>query len=131
MMTFIIRDEKVLANCVNYLQKDGMGCEVKIGPQRKSRQQESYFHACLKVVADDTGEDMETLKLRIKFAVLPLKEIALSDGRKFLHPVSSADADKGQYRQLIDAVLMIGATLNLTMPSPDYYGLNINNTGSK
>jgi len=122
--TFNIIDQQRLENCVAHLRSDGLGKECRIGPIRKSRQQESYAHACFKVIADHTGESMEDIKMRIKYSVLPLREINASNGQTYLYPESTVNLDKETYSKLIDAALMIGMMLELKMPDPSYYGFD-------
>ncbi len=123
MMTFILRDEKRLENCINYLRTEGLGYEVKIGPQRKSRQQESYWHACLKVIADYMGEDLEDLKMKLKFEWLPLKTVKTSKGQDIVFPISTTGLDKKAYSELIDKTLILGQGLHLKMPTAEHFGL--------
>lgn len=123
MTTFNLHDERILENCIQLLKREGLGQEVKIGPIRKSRQAENYFHACVKIIGDHIGEAPEETKLRIKYSVLPLKEIRTANGTVYLYPTSTADLSKGDYSKLIDATLMLGNELGLIMPTPDYYGL--------
>lgn len=122
-MIYNCHDERILKNCIAYLQTEGLGKEVKFGPIRKSRNQESYFHACLKIVADHMGEDPEDLKMRIKYSVLPLREIKASNGQTYLYPESTANQPKDMYSKLIDAVLMMAAMLEIQLPTPGYFGL--------
>ena len=125
MTTFIIRDEKRLQNCLQHLVNESMGQEVTIGPIRKSRQQEAFWHACVKVISDYIGETPEETKLRLKYEFLPLKSITDLKGKPYLYPQETRSLDKKTYSELIDRTLMLGASLQLKMPTPDYYGLQI------
>ena len=126
MTTFIIRDDKRLENCIQHLRSEGMGQEVTIGPIRKSRQQESFWHACVKVISDYIGEAPEETKLRLKYEFLELKTITDLKGRSYLYPQETRSLDKKTYSELIDRTLMLGASLQLKMPTPDHYGLEVN-----
>ena len=122
-MTFILRDDQRMENCIAYLRSEGLGKQVTIGPVRKSRQQESYWHACLKIISDYMGEGIEDLKTRLKFEWLPLKQATGLNGKAIVYPVSTTGLDKKAYSELIDKTLLLGQQLGLTMPMASHFGL--------
>lgn len=97
---------------------------VTIKPHRKNltQNQRNYWHNILEILSNETGEDKETLKLRIKFAVLDLKEIRVN-GVSHLYPPSSENLNREEYSKLIEATITLGAELGIILPSPNFWGM--------
>ena len=129
-MTYAIRDEQIKQSCLR--QINGLlACDppqhevvIRKHDKRKTAQQRKYLHKILHVVCNYTGDDVEDAKMKIKYAVLPLREITLS-GNTYLYPISSERASVKQYGDLIEAALMFAAEAGVSVPTPNYYGWDI------
>lgn len=133
-MIYVIRNAKILGNCVNHIQNlpSTKVWQVKITEAKKdlTAQQRNFFHQCVDIIADFNGDEPEDIKMRIKYAVLPLREIIIEEHKGFpvktyMVPVSTESLTRKQYSELIDAALLLGSTLGLAMPSPSSQGLEI------
>ena len=126
MEFFITRDDAVKQRALEHIQSlEGVwNIEIKKHVKSKTAQQRRYWHKLLSIIADYRGMTLDEQKMEIKYKVLPLREIKMR-GERYLYPPSSESLTSKQYGELIDATLLIGGALELTMPHPDYYGLNI------
>lgn len=88
----------------------------------KTDQQRRYFHKLLQVFCNETGNDMEQIKMEIKYRVLPLHEV-LVNGMKHLYPVSSENTTVEQYGKLIDSIQLMCQAYNIIYPDPRDLGM--------
>lgn len=123
MSTYILRNDEVKDRCLKEVQSVPFGHKVTISKYSKSKTgaQRNYFHQILKLVSDYTGDDQEELKMKIKYRVLPLKEIMVA-GERHLYPVSSEKTTTDQYGELIEAALILADAAGVSVPNPQYYG---------
>lgn len=128
MTQFVIRDGKILTNCIQFIQglPSHKEWSVIIKPYKKdlTGQQRRFFHQCVDVIAGFNGDSPEDIKMRIKYACLPLRKIHVN-GKTYMVPVSTESLTRSEYSTLIDAALILGSSLGLVMPNPSMQGLEI------
>ena len=130
---FVLRDSSIFQRLIAIIRNLGPSdpplwdVEIKKHVKNKTSQQRRYFHKVLDLVCDYTGDDVEEVKMAIKYRVLPLSEITV-DGEKHLYPLSSERATVSQYSDLITAALMFAAEAGVDIPPPHYYGFEIHKT---
>ena len=130
MDTFVLRNETIKNRCIKAVV-DLLACdspkyqvEIKAAVRSKTSQQRKYFHKILSLICEYTGDNLDDLKMELKYRVLPLKEIEFQ-GRIHLYPISSEKTTTKQYGELIDAAIMYANAAKVTIPQPDYWGIQI------
>lgn len=91
-------------------------------PDSKTAQQRKYFHMLLSLFCKETGNDMEDMKMAIKYRVCPFKEVTI-DGETYMYPVSSESLDVRQYGDLIEAAQLLCVTHEIQYPDPRDLGM--------
>jgi hypothetical protein len=128
MTTFTLRNADVKKNYENFYRglPDHKTWQITIREFKKdlTAQQRNFFHQCVRVISEFNGDEPEDIKMRLKYACLPLRSIVVGD-KTYMVPISTESLDRTQYSKLIDAALMLGSSLGLTMPSPSIQGLEI------
>lgn len=128
MTQFILRNDTIRKNYEGFYRglPTNKVWEISIKPYRKdlTAQQRRFFHQCVDIIADFNGDAPEDIKLRLKYACLPLREISVA-GKSYMVPVSTESLTRSQYSEIIDAALLLGSTLGLVMPNPSLQGLEI------
>jgi hypothetical protein len=94
---------------------------IKDKEETRSKQQNSYFHVLRDIIADETGQDKEDLKKRLKMSVLGYDKHT-KKGETFYVLRETSDLTKSEFINLIDATLALALDLNISVPSPSYYG---------
>lgn len=128
--TFVLRSleiwDRLNYTIENIIVSDPPMWEVTIRKHVKSKtsQQRKYFHKILSLVCEYTGEDIETLKMQIKYRVLPLVQVTV-EGEIYLHPISSEKATVKQYGELIEASLMYADAAGVSVPAADFWGFTL------
>lgn len=122
MTVFITKNDTIKARAIQEIQNLLGEWQITIKKPTRSNAANNYFHKLVDIISQYTGEDAETLKLRIKYSVLPLNEITVGE-QKHMYPISTAQLDKKQFSELIEATLLLGANLGLAMPLASFYGL--------
>src|SRR3990167_98574 len=113
---FILKDEERRENCIKYLQSVSLGKPLTVEishKNRKTRNQESYWHMLLNVVAGHTGDEVDVLKMRLKFEWLPLDRVITMTGKEYMMPPTTRNLTKEQYADLITRTLALGHELAL------------------
>lgn len=121
-MIFITRTPEIRQRAIDYILSLDKVQQIDIGDEKKSGNQERFFHSLCGVIAKFTGDDKEEVKLQIKYRVLPLHEIH-ANGNTYLVPKSTTRLTKQEYSQLIDAAMMLGQSLQLQMPLAKLHGV--------
>ena len=93
----------------------------KAKPRSKTWKQRNYFHALLDIFCDETGNDVDDLKLKLKFRVLPLNDVII-EGVVHKYPPSSESITAEQYSHLIEAIQMLCVEYDIQYPQPEHYG---------
>jgi len=120
---FVLKDLQRVQNCISYLNEMApSGQTVKIDKPKRSLPQNNYWHMLIDIIAKHTGDDPEDLKDRIKFTVLPKRELTVGSDT-YLLPGRSSTLSKEDFSRLVDATVMLGTELGLTLPTPGFYGL--------
>lgn len=119
---YITKSELIKSRAISEIQGLYGEWEIKIGKPRKSSNQERYWHKLLSLISDETGEELDDVKLRIKYAVLPLHEVMVGN-KAYLHPGSSTNLTKKAYSELIEATMVLGQQLGFNMPLAAHFGL--------
>ena len=123
-LSWTLSNDKVRLHLVQYLMSMPLdGQNVKITKKDHTTPQARYFHMLCDILDREVGENRGFHKMRFKFEVLPLEEVHITGGRKFLYPISSREANKEEYGRMIDLALAEGSRLGLIMPSADIFGL--------
>lgn len=122
MSLYRIINEEIKANCIQEIESLYGPWEVNIRKAKRSLPQNNYWHKLVDIIADFTGDDPEEMKLKLKYELLPLKEVEVK-GVKHLYPISTTELTKEQFSPLIEKTLFIGHQLGLTMPLASFYGL--------
>lgn len=125
---YLLRTNEVKKHCLAHIESL-LACdppqhvvEVKKYRKDKTASQRAYFHTILDLVCDYTGDDPEEAKLRIKYAVLPLKKITVN-GSDHLYPISSENTTTQQYSELIEAALIFANEAGVAIPPPSHWGM--------
>jgi hypothetical protein len=124
LTTYVLRNEEIKARAIDEIQSLYKPMELVLRPVKRSSSQNAYWHKLMDIIADYTGDDPENIKIRIKYSVLPLREVRVGD-KIHMHPISSAELSKEDFSRLIEATLQMGMMLGLHMPSADHYGLEV------
>lgn len=121
-MIFVTRTPEIRQRAASFILSLDKVQQIDIGDEKKSSQQERFFHALCGVIAKFTGDDKEDIKMRIKFSVLPLHEVHVN-GVSYMVPKSTTRLTKTEYNQLIEAAMITGNALHLKMPIPAQHGI--------
>lgn len=128
MTQFIIRNGQIMQRAVSFIQglpsHKNWSVVIKEDKKDLTGQQRRFLHQCIQIISGHTGDEPEDVKLRLKFATLPLREVYVA-GKTYMFPVSTESLTREQYSKLIEAVLMLGASLGLVMPVAKNQGLEI------
>lgn len=123
MAIYITRTPEIKSRAIAEIQNLLGEWQITIKKPGRSNAANNYFHKLVDIISQHTGEDAETLKLRIKYSVLPLNEITVGE-QKHMYPISTAQLDKKQFSELIEATLLLGAQFDgLVLPLASFYGL--------
>jgi hypothetical protein len=126
--TFILKNSDIKKNYLGFFAQlpEHKIWEIRIKEHKKdlTGQQRNYFHKCVDVISDYTGDTPEDIKLRLKYATLPLRDVVVGT-KTYMVPVSTESLGRNEYSQLIDAVLILGQNLGLTMPTAQFYGYEV------
>ena len=123
---FILKDEARRQNCISYLTEVSifkpLTVTISTG-NRKTRNQEAYWHMLMGFIADHTGDTPEVLKMKLKYEWLPLEPIKTLAGKEYLVPITTRNLTKMEYADLINRTIALGAELGLVMPLASFYGM--------
>jgi len=122
MSVYILRNEDIKKRCIEEIESLYQPMQVKITKQKRSNDQNAYWHKLVDVISSFTGDDPEEMKVRLKYEMVPLREIDVK-GVKHLYPISTTELNKEQFSLLIEKTLFVGHQLGLTMPLASHYGL--------
>ena len=109
------------------IYKSGKSVKIAVLENKisKSTQQRKYAHACIGVIAKDLGYDAQRLKIDIKHK-LGLIEKVYTNGEVITVITSTESLTKEQYGSFIEAILQLGASLNIVLPEPRIFGYETN-----
>ena len=123
---FILKDDERRDNCIKYLQSISLSKPLTVtisNNNRKSRNQESYWHKLIGIIAEHVGENPKSFKMKLKYEWLPLEPIKTMGGKEYLYPVTTRELTKAEYADLIARTLALGHELGLVMPLASFYGM--------
>ena len=90
----------------------------------RSGQQNRYFHKLVGLIAEHQGNDPERVKREIKHKIgLVEKQIINSELITIIK--STADLKVDEFSKLIEATISVCVFLEISYPTPDYYGFKI------
>ena len=121
--TYIIRDNRVRANCLTAVASVPDGWVVTIRKLGKSNSQRSYWHMAVALIADHSGYTKEQAKHMIKKAVLGIDTWTDKKGNVHEMVPASESLSKEDYSRLIDYTLIAANKIGCVIPSPLEYGL--------
>lgn len=106
--------------------KESGGAQVDVKKYRKNKtdQQRKYAHACIGVIAKETGENSEHLKVRIKHSIGLIEEI-YSGGKVLTLVRSTEDLDREEYGVFINSINTLAANLEIKLPQPKSFGMEL------
>jgi hypothetical protein len=122
-----IKTEEVRQNCLSEIKSLPLGAyevTIKKSVKSKTSSQRRYWHKLMQIIADHIGEDMEQLKRKIKRALGHYQTVII-DGDIYIELLSSEAYSRDMYSQAIEATLQMGMSLDLIMPNPAFYGLEL------
>ena len=90
----------------------------------RSSQQNRYFHKLVGLIAEQQGNDAERVKREIKHKI-GLIEKQLINGELITIIKSTADLKVDEFSKLIEATIGVCVFLEISYPTPDYYGFKI------
>lgn len=96
---------------------------VRITERKKkvTHSQRNYWHKLIDIISKDQGDTPDDIKMRLKYSVLPLREVNVR-GVTHMHPISSENLDREAYGNLITATEELARILAIPLPPPEYYG---------
>ena len=90
----------------------------------RSNQQNRYFHKLVDLIAEQQGNDAERVKREIKHKI-GLIEKQLINGELITIIKSTADLRVDEFSKLIEETISVCVFLEISYPTPDYYGFKI------
>lgn len=102
--------------------KKGINIVVSVEKQynKRSLNQNAYYHMCLGIIAEYTGDSPDELHRLFKGMFLPRKDIVLNKKRYSLAG-STTELTKGQFAEYIMKISAEVALMGITLPSPEDY----------
>lgn len=121
-MFFIIRNDQVRQNCLDYL-KDMTNVTVKIATYKKvrSNQQNALYWSLIGLIAKEGGYETDDLHLALKCRFLGTEEKVIM-GKVVTVPKSTTKLNTREFGELIDKVYALASELNIKLPTPQYMG---------
>ena len=113
-----------LVQAVTEMSSQG-AVDVSIEKHKKSRtsQQNRYFWALCGLIANETGEDKEVIKMRLMHS-LGFVIQAWSQGQAVIMPMSTTKLKTVEFGELIDATQSLCESLGIKYPLPQELGMN-------
>lgn len=121
-MIFVTRSEEIKRRAADYILSLTSVQEIVIDDEKKSGQQEKFFHSLCTLIGKQTGNDKDYIKTALKIKVLPLHEVKIGD-QSYMVPKSTTRLTKPEYSQLIEAAMILGQSLQLQMPLARLQGI--------
>lgn len=90
----------------------------------RSNQQNRYFHKLVGLIAEQQGNDAERVKREIKHK-LGLVEKQMINSELITIIKSTADLKVDEFSKLIEATISVCVFLEISYPTPDFYGFEI------
>ena len=90
----------------------------------RSNQQNRYFHKLVGLIAEQQGNDAERVKREIKHKI-GLIERQMINSELITIIKSTADLKVDEFSALIEATISVCVFLEISYPTPDYYGFKI------
>ena len=121
--TYIIKNDRVKANCLTAVASIPDGWVVSIRKPGKSNAQRSYWHMAVGLLGEHSGYTLEQAKYLIKEAVLGVEKFTDKKGKDHYLVPSSESLSKEDYSRLIDYTLIAAGKVGCVIPPPHIYGL--------
>ena len=110
-------DRKKAKTYFDKLMEEGARIEIKKHHNSRTLNQNSYLHACLKILCDYSGYAISEMK-QILYGQIPFMSYS-KGGHTFYN--SSADLDKQQFADLIEWVREFGNSQGVYIPTSEEY----------
>ncbi len=98
--------------------------EIKLYRKKRSINQNNLFHMWLQCIADETGDDLYSLKEYFKRKYLPWRSVSVLNGEdEVVQLVHTSDLDTKQMTDFMEKIRiqMIGMAINLPLPGEQGY----------
>jgi len=120
MKRFIIKSYQIKCRCIEAIEEitlDGKEQEVIIREHKNSRsvEQNNFFHAIIRAIADSTGHSVEEMKEYVCQEYLGTVEYTGLDGTERSRVRSTSELDIEGMSGLIERVKQLGDQLNIRM----------------
>ncbi len=100
------------------------GLCVSISENKRSLPQNALWHKWVGIIADHCGYSFDDMKASIKDSVLGKKEyVNALTGEVCYCDHETRKLTVKQFSELMEATQMLAGKLEISLPSPDYYGL--------
>lgn len=122
---FILTNEIVREHCIQAIKSLPYGYEVVIrkkAKQRTTRQNRFYFGPVLECFSNWMGDTKDNLHKLFKVKFLGVEK-TIVDGVELVEPKSSADLTVEEFGLFLDKVSATALTLGITLPTPEYHGV--------
>ncbi len=120
MASYLLRDEKILSNCMNEI-KHSLGMEVVIRKPVRSQASNRYYWVIMGIISKDIGENTEDLHSLLKLRVFGPKYVTIR-GETIAIPKHSKDLNQTDFGKLIDAAEMLALSMGIVLPAAEHYG---------
>lgn len=121
-MNYRVINEKVRQNAIEEIRQMPLGFEVKIGDLKRGNNQNALYWKWLQIIADETGHDKDELHEAFKRNFIGVDDGIDIFGNLYLRPKSSAKLKKREFHEYMVKVEIYANSLNIVLPSPDYFG---------
>lgn len=115
---------------ITEITSQGKDVELYIKERKKglTGQQRAYAHKLLSIMADETGNALEDLKVRLKWK-LGLIEKFWVEGNEVVSVRSTESLKRGEYSTFIEAIREWMEGAGIKVPEPSVYGFDISFKG--
>lgn len=110
--------------CIDECFSQGGKWEVVISPYKKNKsdEQRDYWHKCLRVLGDETGNTLEYMKCYVKDQCGMCERTTNNDGKVLCVYKSSEKLSMEDYSMLINKTHELAAFVGCVLPHPDDQG---------
>jgi hypothetical protein len=97
--------------------------EIKLYRKKRSKNQNNLFHMWLQCIADNTGDDIDSLKQYFKRKYLPWKTVPVLGGEdEVVQLFHTSDLDTKEMTDFMERVRMQMAGMAIILPLPEDQG---------
>lgn len=123
-MIYILNNEQVKQNCIQEIKMLTVGTyEVLIREKKRSNPQNALYWKWIHIIANELGYADDELHEAFKGKFIGMEQGRDVFGNIFIRPKSSAALNKKAFTEYMNMVNAFAMSQNITLPSPDYYGL--------